>query len=72
MATVRRSGCDGIIIGSAALEPLDRVLDFFARWLDGIVVLVLLAVSLPLLLRPGLHADKPRTRNSIPPRKVLK
>ena len=27
-------------------------------WLDGIVALVLLAVSLPLLLRPGLHADK--------------
>jgi hypothetical protein len=28
-------------------------------WLDGIVVLLLLAVSLPLLLRPGLRSDKP-------------
>ena len=41
-------------------------------WLDGIVVLILLAVSLPLLLRPGLHDDRPRTRNSVPPRRVLK
>lgn len=41
-------------------------------WLDGIVVLLLLAVSLPLLLRPGLHDDKPRARNSVPPRRVLK
>lgn len=38
VAAVRRSGCDGIIIGSAALEALERGLDFFARWLDGIVV----------------------------------
>ena len=41
-------------------------------WLDGIVVLILLAVSLPLLLRPGLHDDRLRTRNSVPPRRVLK
>ncbi|MFG1620866.1 phosphatase PAP2 family protein [Kribbella sp. NPDC049227] len=41
-------------------------------WLDGIVVLLLLAVTLPLLLRPGLHDDRPRARNSIPPRRVLK
>ncbi|TDW89093.1 PAP2 superfamily protein [Kribbella sp. VKM Ac-2566] len=41
-------------------------------WLDGIVALVLLAASLPLLLRPGLQADRPRTRNSVPPRRVLK
>ena len=41
-------------------------------WLDGIVVLILLAASLPLLLRPGLHDDKPRTRNSVPTRRVLK
>ncbi len=41
-------------------------------WLDGIVALILLAASLPLLLRPGLHADRPRTRNSVSPRQVLK
>jgi hypothetical protein len=41
-------------------------------WLDGIVVLILLAVSLPLLLRPGLHDDRLRTRNSVSPRRVLK
>jgi len=41
-------------------------------WLDGIVVLLLLGVSLPLLLRPGLHDDRPRTRNSVSPRRVLK
>jgi hypothetical protein len=41
-------------------------------WLDGIVVLLLLGVSLPLLLRPGLHADRPRARNSVSPRRVLK
>jgi hypothetical protein len=41
-------------------------------WLDGIVALVLLAASLPFLLRPGLHADRPRSRNSVPPRRVLK
>ncbi|MEV0798887.1 phosphatase PAP2 family protein [Kribbella sp. NPDC050281] len=41
-------------------------------WLDGIVVLLLLAVTLPLLLRPGLHDDRPRARNSVPPRRVLK
>ncbi|HEY3558735.1 MAG TPA: phosphatase PAP2 family protein [Kribbella sp.] len=41
-------------------------------WLDGLVALALLALSLPLLLRPGLHADKPRARNSVPPRRVLK
>jgi hypothetical protein len=41
-------------------------------WLDGIVALLLLAASLPLLLRPGLHADKLRTRNSVPPHRVLK
>jgi hypothetical protein len=41
-------------------------------WLDGIVVLILLAVSLPLLLRPGLHDDWPRSRNSVSPRRVLK
>ena len=34
-------------------------------WLDGIVALLLLAVSLPLLLRPGLHEDRLRTRNSV-------
>ncbi|TCM41792.1 phosphatase PAP2 family protein [Kribbella sp. VKM Ac-2568] len=31
-------------------------------WLDGIVVLILLAISLPLLLRPGLHSDTPRAK----------
>ncbi|TCC58596.1 inositol phosphorylceramide synthase [Kribbella pittospori] len=41
-------------------------------WLDGIVVLLLLAATLPLLLRPGLHDDRLRTRNSVPPRRVLK
>jgi hypothetical protein len=41
-------------------------------WLDGIVVLLLLGVSLPLLLRPGLHDDRPRTRNSVSTRRVLK
>lgn len=41
-------------------------------WLDGLVALLLLAVSLPLLLRPGLHADLPRARNSVPPSRVLK
>jgi hypothetical protein len=41
-------------------------------WLDGIVVLLLLGVSLPLLLRPGLHDDRLRTRNSVSPRRVLK
>jgi hypothetical protein len=40
-------------------------------WLDGIVALLLLAVSLPLLLRPGLHRDL-RARNSVSPRRVLK
>jgi hypothetical protein len=28
-------------------------------WLDGIVVVILLGISLPLLLRPGLHSDRP-------------
>lgn len=37
-------------------------------WLDGIVVLVLLAVSLPLLLRPGLRA----AGNSVPQRVAVK
>jgi len=41
-------------------------------WLDGLVALFLLAASLPLLLRRGLHADRPQTRNSVPPRRVLK
>ncbi|GAA1666834.1 phosphatase PAP2 family protein [Kribbella sp. NPDC056951] len=42
-------------------------------WLDGLVALVLLAACLPLLLRRGrLQADLPRTRNSVPIRKVLK
>ncbi|MFF0345849.1 phosphatase PAP2 family protein [Kribbella sp. NPDC004875] len=41
-------------------------------WLDGIVALVLLAASLPFLLRQGLHADRPQSRNSVPPRRVLK
>jgi hypothetical protein len=41
-------------------------------WLDGIVVLILLAASLPFLLRPGLHADRPRPRNSVSPGRVLK
>jgi len=41
-------------------------------WMDGIVALLLLAVSLPLLLRPGLHDDRPRARNSVSPRRVLK
>jgi len=41
-------------------------------WLDGIVALLLLAASLPFLLRSGLHADKPHSRNSVPPRRVLK
>jgi PAP2 superfamily len=41
-------------------------------WLDGIVVLILLAVSLPLLLRPGLRDDRPTLRNSVSPRRVLK
>jgi tryptophan synthase alpha subunit len=36
VATVRRAGCDGLIIGSAALEALERGPDFFAYWLDGI------------------------------------
>ncbi|MGW1342617.1 phosphatase PAP2 family protein [Kribbella sp. NPDC002412] len=40
-------------------------------WLDGIVALLLLAVSLPLLLGPGLHDDL-RARNSVSPRRVLK
>ncbi|WP_433162111.1 phosphatase PAP2 family protein [Kribbella sp. CA-247076] len=40
-------------------------------WLDGIVALLLIAVSLPLLLRPGLHQDL-RGRNSVSPRRVLK
>ena len=31
-------------------------------WLDGIVVLILLAISLPLLLRPGLRSDTPRAK----------
>lgn len=41
-------------------------------WLDGIVALLLLAVSLPLLLRPGLHEDRLRARNSVSLRQVLK
>ncbi|MFG1908731.1 phosphatase PAP2 family protein [Kribbella sp. NPDC048928] len=41
-------------------------------WLDGLVALALLALSLPLLLRPGLHADRPHDRNSVPPSRVLK
>jgi hypothetical protein len=41
-------------------------------WLDGIVALLLLAISLPLLLGPGLHHDRPRARNSVSPRRVLK
>jgi len=42
-------------------------------WMDGIVVLILLGVSLPLLLRPGLRDDvRPHTRNSVSPRRVLK
>ncbi|HET6299395.1 MAG TPA: phosphatase PAP2 family protein [Kribbella sp.] len=41
-------------------------------WLDGLVVLALLGLSLPLLLRRGLRADRPRTRNSVSPRNVLK
>jgi hypothetical protein len=28
-------------------------------WLDGIVVLILLAISLPLLIQPGLRSDRP-------------
>lgn len=40
-------------------------------WLDGIVALLLLAASLPLLLRPGLHDDL-RARNSVSPSRVLK
>jgi membrane-associated phospholipid phosphatase len=30
-------------------------------WLDGIAALLLIVVSLPLLLRPGLRADKQET-----------
>ena len=41
-------------------------------WLDGIVSLILLTISLPLLLRPGLHDDRPYPRNSVSPRRVLK
>jgi hypothetical protein len=41
-------------------------------WLDGLVVLALLGLSLPLLLRPGLRSDRLRTRNSVSPRSVLK
>jgi hypothetical protein len=37
-------------------------------WMDGLVVLVLLAVSLPLLLRPGLRAAS----NSVSPRVAVK
>jgi hypothetical protein len=36
-------------------------------WLDGLVALALLAVSLPLLLRPGLRADRPAAVNSVSP-----
>jgi hypothetical protein len=36
VAAVRRAGCDGLIIGSAALEALERGPDFFAQWLDEI------------------------------------
>jgi hypothetical protein len=41
-------------------------------WLDGTVVLIVLAVSLPVLLRPGLRDDRPTVRNSVSPRRVLK
>jgi hypothetical protein len=41
-------------------------------WLDGIVVLILLAVSLPFLLRPGRHDDRLTGRNSVSLRRVLK
>lgn len=41
-------------------------------WLDAVVVLLLLAVSLPLLLRPGLRDDRSRLRNSVAPADVLK
>jgi Tryptophan synthase alpha chain len=36
VAAVRQSGCDGIIIGSAALEALERGPEFFVRWLGAI------------------------------------
>jgi hypothetical protein len=42
------------------------------HWLDGIVVLILLAVSLPFLLRPGLHDDRLTGRNWVSLRRVLK
>ncbi|GAA0957224.1 phosphatase PAP2 family protein [Kribbella koreensis] len=41
-------------------------------WLDGIVALILLAVTLPLLLRPGLHADRPGADKSVAPELALK
>jgi hypothetical protein len=42
-------------------------------WLDGIVVLILLGITLPLLLlRPGLHADRPLAVKSVAPELALK
>jgi hypothetical protein len=44
-------------------------------WLDGLVVLALLGISLPLLLRPGLRSDRPEpvtADNSVSPEPALK
>ncbi|WBQ06567.1 phosphatase PAP2 family protein [Kribbella sp. CA-293567] len=41
-------------------------------WLDGLVVLVLLGITLPLLLRPGLRSDKPVAAKSVAPELALK
>jgi hypothetical protein len=44
-------------------------------WLDGLVVVLLLGISLPLLLRPGLRSDKPEpvaADNSVSPELALK
>lgn len=36
IAEVRRAGCEGVIIGSAAIEVLERGIATFQRWLVGI------------------------------------
>ena len=70
--TISRSRFRWAILAHPILTMLAITVTANHYWLDGIVVLILLAVSLPLLLRPCLRDDHLRTRNSVPPRRVLK
>jgi hypothetical protein len=37
VAQVRAAGCDGVIVGSAAIDALEHGVESFARWLDTIL-----------------------------------